>query len=146
VIDQIALWEHESLLASALRPVAGELRLVDVGELVTAIGAQRFANLQDVVDSSAELYFRPGTLSFGWGADVRLGWAVPPSIGLEMEFQNRGLTVFFRLGLEGACASISIREVIWGEPCNGVGEEIRRLAQAIADARIDGEPDCCAQP
>ena len=141
MIDQIARREHESLLASAIRPVAGELRLVDVGELVAAVWARRFANLQDVIDSSAELYFRPGTLSFGWSADVSLGWAVPPSIGLEMEFQNRGLTVFFRLGLEGACASISIRRVLWGEPCDGLGEEIRRLAQAIADARIDEASD-----
>src|SRR6185437_3404153 len=64
VIDQIARREHESLLASPIRPVAGELRLVDVGELVAAVRARRFAHLQAVTDPSPELYFRPGTLSF----------------------------------------------------------------------------------
>ena len=140
VIDRTVMRERESLLACAVRPVAGELRLVDAAELISSIWAQKYANLQDLVNSSAELYFRPGTLSFGWGAEVRVGWAVPPSIGLDMEFNNRGLTVFFRLGLEGGCASIAIRQLTCDAAGDDPAEKTRRLAEAIADALLDGTP------
>lgn len=78
-------------------------------------------------------------MSFGWGADVRVGWAVPPSVSLDMEFQNRGLTVFFRLGLEGACASVAIRQLRCDEPCDDPAEKTRRLTNAIADALLDDD-------
>ena len=136
VVDPNVLRERESLLANAVRPVAGELRLIDVAELISTIWAQKYANLQDLVNSSSELYFRPGTLSFGWGAEARVGWAVPPAVSLDMEFQNRGVTVFFRLGLEGARASIAIRQLTCDAPGGDFVEETRRLVNAIGEALL----------
>src|SRR3954451_7290757 len=131
--------EREKALAFAVRPVAGELRLIDAADLIASIWAQKYANIQDLVNSSAELYFKAGALSFGWGADVRVGWAVPPSVSLDMDFQNRGLTVFFRLGLEGAGASVAIRQLRCDEPCDDPAEKTRRLTNAIADALLDDD-------
>jgi hypothetical protein len=51
--------EREKALAFAVRPVAGELRLIDAADLIASIWAQKYANIQDLVNSSAELYSRP---------------------------------------------------------------------------------------
>jgi len=59
-------------LGTAFEPVANELRLIDVADFVAYIHAEKFANIQDIVNSSVELFFKPGTLSFGWGAEFEL--------------------------------------------------------------------------
>ena len=69
--------ESEKALAAAAKEFAAELRLTDVVDLITFIRTENHPNLNDLVNSSAELYFKPGTLSYGWAADVdvRMGRA-----------------------------------------------------------------------
>jgi hypothetical protein len=57
--NQTLMREREKALAFAVRPVAGELRLIDAADLIASIWAQKYANIQDLVNSSAELYSRP---------------------------------------------------------------------------------------
>ena len=61
-------------LAEGLADVATELRLVNVLDLIAYVHADRSANLEDLVNSSAELYFKPGTLRYGWAADLDVRW------------------------------------------------------------------------
>jgi hypothetical protein len=61
-----------SALVSAFEPVAAELRLVDAADYIAYIHQEKFANIHDIVNSSVELFFRPGTLTFGWGAEYEL--------------------------------------------------------------------------
>jgi len=46
-------------LGAAFEPVA-ELRLVDVADFLAYIHAEKFANIQDIVNSSVELFFKTG--------------------------------------------------------------------------------------
>jgi hypothetical protein len=59
-------------LGTAFEPVAAELRLVDVADFIAYIHAEKFANIQDIVNSSVELFFKPGTFRLGRGIQTRL--------------------------------------------------------------------------
>jgi hypothetical protein len=89
------------LLANALRavlePVAAELRLIDAGDFIAFIHDEKFANIQDIVNSSVELFFKRGALSFGWGAEYELDWNGSPAIILDMEFRRASVWSFSNL-------------------------------------------------
>jgi hypothetical protein len=131
-----ALCKHEEMLADTVRSLACELRLIEVADLINYIQNQSFANLQDLVNSSAELYFRTGTLQFGWGANVFTTWADPPAISVDLEFRNRGVTVFFALMLKASSAAVSIHDICFDEPTTARRLQTELLAQALDDARL----------
>jgi hypothetical protein len=93
--------DHVERLANALgaafESVAAELRLIDVGDFIAFIHDEKFANIQDIVDSSVELFFKPGTVSFGWGAQFELDWNSSPVISLDMEFRHGSVWLVFKL-------------------------------------------------
>ena len=62
--------EREKALADGLRDVAAELRLIDAADLIAFIRTEQFANIANLVNSSTELYYKPGTLSFGRSGDI----------------------------------------------------------------------------
>ncbi|SDR62844.1 hypothetical protein SAMN05519103_08136 [Rhizobiales bacterium GAS113] len=130
------LLAREKALAEGVKKVAAELRLVDLVDFITYIRTEQFANIEDIVNSSVELLFKPGTLTFGWGADLRVDWGEPPQIMLDMEFRHMSVTVFFGLALEAHHASVEIRYVSFEDAADDPEVNTRRLAEAIADARL----------
>ena len=127
---------REKILADGLLAVASELRLIDVAELIDFVRAEKYSNIQDLIDSSVELYFRPGVLTFAWVAQTRLEWSAAPSISLDMEFRNRRITVFFCLQLEGHAASVGIRHIAFDVQPSDQDAGTRELREAIADALL----------
>jgi hypothetical protein len=136
---------REMLLAEGVKKVAAELRLVDLVDFITYIRNEQFANIEDIVNSSVELLFKPGTLTFGWGADLSVAWGEPPQIMLDMEFRHMSVSVFFGLALAAQHASVDIRYVSFEDASDDPEENTRRLAEAIADARI-GAPVSGSEP
>ena len=63
--ERVALLAHA--VGAAFEPVADELRLVDAGDFIAYIHDGKFANIQHIVNSSVELFFKPGTVTFGGG-------------------------------------------------------------------------------
>ena len=104
---------HMVLLANAVgaafEPVAAELRLVDPGDFIAFIHDEKFANIQDIVNSSVELFFTPGTVSFGWGAEYELEWNSLPVIRLDMEFRRGSVWLVFKLILRAAASGCGNR-------------------------------------
>jgi hypothetical protein len=123
------------VLEEALKNVAAELLLIDLVDLVTYIRTEQFSNLEDLVNSSVELLFKPGTLSFGWAADLDVRWGGPPTIRLDMEFRHMAVTAFFNLTI----GPFAPRVEIYGLSFDGCGqdpiENTQRLISAIDDAR-----------
>jgi hypothetical protein len=123
------------VLEEALKSVAAELLLIDLVDLVTYIRTEQFSNLEDLVNSSVELLFKPGTLSFGWAADLDVRWGGPPTIRLDMEFRHMSVTAFFNLTI----GPLAPRVEIYGLSFDGYGqdptENTQRLISAIDDAR-----------
>ena len=92
----------------AREEVASELRLVDATDYIAFIRTEQFANIGNLVSSSTEMFFRPGTVLFGASADANLVWGGTPSVSLDMEFRHLGVNVYFRLILEEQQAGIEI--------------------------------------
>ncbi|WP_088345896.1 MULTISPECIES: hypothetical protein [Rhodomicrobium] len=129
--------EHEMALAAGLAEVAAELRLIDAADLIAFIRTRQFGNLRSLVNASIEMYFKPGTVSFGQSGEARLGWSGEPSIMLDMEFHHRAVDIFFRLVLEARQAGVEIEYISFGtKSFADPREPLRRLSEALADARF----------
>ena len=128
---------REKALADGVKDVATELRLIDLGDLIVFVKTGQFANIQDLVNSSVELYFKPGTLTYGWAADLDVSWERPPMILLDMEFRHEAVTAFFGLSLGSGSAGVEIRQVSFERPSPDPAENTARLIQALAAARLN---------
>jgi hypothetical protein len=128
--------DREKALAEVARELAAELRLTDVVDLITFIRTENHPNINDLVNSSAELYLKSGTLSYGWAAEVDMRWTGAPSVRLDLEFQNRQVTAFFKLILEARQAGVELSHIDFEAPSVDQRENTERLIEAIADARL----------
>jgi len=132
--------EREKALAEGLREVASELRLIDPADYIAFIRTEQFGNLRNLVNSSTEMFFRPGTIQFGQSGEIELLWCDTPTVALDMEFHNMNVSAYFRLLLRSAHAAIEINYVSFEGGSADPDENTRRLIEAIADARIAPEP------
>ena len=124
-----------NVVSAAFESVAAELRLVDAGNFIAFIHDEKFANLQDIVNSSVELFFKPGTVSFGWGADFELDWNSTPVIRLDMEFRHGSVWLVFKLILRALQTDVKI---VYFSPSRSSGDswqDLAALIEALADAR-----------
>ena len=128
--------QREIALADAVREIASELRLVESADFVAFIRTEQFGNIEQLVNSSTELFYRPNTFSFGHSADVMMNWGEAPSVVLDMEFHYRQVNVYFRLVLEALQAGVEIDYISFDQASADPGDNTQRLIQAIADARL----------
>ncbi len=130
--------EYEKILGDSLAEVASELRLVDVSDFVSFIKGGRTGNLECIVESSAEMFFRPGTLRLGTTSDVMLDWGMPPVVKLGMEFHNHDVSVYFHLLLEADKVGLGIdyMNIRDGESGSVYAEVSERLRSAIEFAKL----------
>ncbi|MEJ2118359.1 MAG: hypothetical protein P8Y36_10880 [Alphaproteobacteria bacterium] len=128
--------EHEKALADGVREIASELRLIDAADLIAFLHTGQFGNLRSLINASTEMYFKPGSVSFGLSGWACVNWDSPPRIVLNMEFHHRKVDVFFRLVLENEEAGVEIDYISFGNKGVPAEETGRRLTDAIADARI----------
>jgi hypothetical protein len=126
---------RERALAEGMKELAADLRLIDVVDLVAYIRRGQHANMNDLVASAAELFFKENTLRYGWAADIELKWGSAPSIKLDMEFQHRNVSVFFKLVLEALNAAIDIHYISFTDFSGEPDRATELLIEAIADAR-----------
>lgn len=138
--------EREKALGLGIRELASDLRLVEPGDYIDFVRTERFANIANLVASSAELFFKPGTIFFGHSGDIDLTWDQPPTVALDMEFRHMRVNVYFRLVLEAERAGVEITYLAFEGASGEPDENTRRLVEAIADARLipfpeEGAPD-----
>lgn len=124
----------EQLLSQALGEFATDLRLLEAVDFLSLAGGRRSHHVTGLVQSSAELYFRPGALLFAGSGDVRLNWRRPPQVALDMEFHWGDVHVFFRLQLEARFATVEIHYVHF-DAADGERRGCELLADALAAAR-----------
>ena len=124
------------ILADGLDDVVDDLHTIDPVDLVSFIRFVSFTAIEDLLQSSAELFFKEGTLTFGWTALVDMTWDRAPGITLGLEFRNRAVSVFFNLSLRAFEPSVTIDGVHFDPTCHDPSARLRRLADAVADARL----------
>jgi hypothetical protein len=128
--------DREKALADGIKEVASELRLIEAADFVAFIRTEQFANIANLVNSSAELYFKPETIKFGLSGDVNLQWGGTPSVSLDMEFHHKKVNVYFRLMLEALHAGIEIDYITFDDGSSDPDRNTERLIDAIACARL----------
>lgn len=62
------------ILGGAFEPVAEELRIVDSADYIAQIRFEQFANIEDIVNSSVEPFFKSATLKYAGAAEYELDW------------------------------------------------------------------------
>lgn len=102
---------HEKIVAQAIAPIAKELRLIDLADLIAMLRYEKHGSLADLVTSAAELYFLPDTVKLGSGGDYKVDWDNEPKILLDLEISLRTTTVFARLSLEKNHCGIEIDHI-----------------------------------
>lgn len=132
----------EQALAEGIMDVASELRLIDAVDLIAFIRTEQFGNIRNLVSSSTELFFKPGTVNFGASGEVDMRWGKPPAIMLDMEFQHKQVRVYFRLLLEALRAGVEIDYVSFDDGSDDLEKNTKYLIDAITDARL--KPVQCA--
>ncbi len=125
----------ERTLGAALRDFASELRLADAADFAAFIRIGHMPNLQSLVQSSAELYFKPGTLELAEPGELELDWSQPPLVTLPMKFRNAGVRVYFRLRLAAASAAVEVELIAADNGATGA-ELHQRLQGALDSARV----------
>lgn len=123
-------------IAEGIKEVASELRLINVADFISFIHSEQFGNIRDIINSSVELYFKHGTLSYGCAADYEIEWDQPPSIVLDLEFHHCEVIATFALLLRAQHAAVTIRSISFGEPASTPELDTQQLVAAIADARL----------
>ena len=136
MIRQAHTTSREILVASAMRDLVGELRLVDVADYIAFIRLEHFATVSDIVDSAAELFFMPGTLKLGHGGEAQVGWTETPRIVLDLELRPAGATVYFALSLSALAASVEVNYVAFDRPDPDPRRNTAFLEAALEEARI----------
>lgn len=127
---------REIIVAKAIQEVVTELRMVEAADYVAYIRLERFANIADIVETAAELYFQPGTLRFGHGGEAHVAWSGDPRIVLDLQLKPRGATVYFTLSLTALHAGVDVNYVAFEDPSEDPAENTRFLATALESARI----------
>ncbi len=129
---------YAAILSDQLKDVADELRTIDLIDLAALIHGDSFAAIDDLLQSSAELFFKEGTLTFAWSAGIRLEWGDLPLVKLGLEFQNLTVSVFFDLMLDAIGQTVTVGGVLFDAPRDDGLTNAGRLIQALADARLPG--------
>ena len=124
------------VIAEGIMDVAAELRLIDLADFVSFIRLEQFANVQDIVNSSIELYFKHGTLTYACSADFQLEWDASPAVLIGMEFAHREVVASFDLTLHPAVASVELHSISFGADTKDDEMEIGELIAAIEDAKL----------
>jgi hypothetical protein len=128
--------ERERVLAEALDRVAGELRLVDAQDYVAFIRMELFGNIANIVNSSTELYFQPGTLKFGMSGEAQVRWGQPAQVTLDMEFDHADVKAYFRLLLAHEKAGVELTYLSFAAASQDPTRNTQQLREAVAGARL----------
>ncbi len=124
------------LLADAIADVVDEIRLIEPGDMIAYVHGRQWATIADLVESSTELFFREGALTFSCSATVDVGWTFPPSVSLDMEFQGGAVTAFFTLVL-GSHDSVVDLNLLWFSTARAdEATATTAFADALAGARL----------
>lgn len=131
---------REKIVAESIKEVVSELRMIEAADYIAFIRLEQYANIADIVDSAAELFFIPGTLRLGHGGDVHAGWSLPPRVMLDLELKPAGATVYFTLIMSDAHAAVDVTYVSFDQPSDDPDENSAFLESALAAARIRKTP------
>jgi hypothetical protein len=130
------LLPYEKILAQGLREFVAELCLTDAGVLVSYVCNNLHANIEDLIDSSAELYLKEGALRYSHAAWLDFEWGRSPAIVFDMEFISPPANVFFKLALHGFYVGVAIQRILVGDQSDQETFDPEAFAEAVNRSRL----------
>jgi hypothetical protein len=130
------LWPYEKALAHSIKDFLAELCLIDASIIVSHVCNDLHGNIEDLVDSSAELHFKEGTLRYGHSADVNFEWGKSPVVTLDMEFIHQSVTVFFRIVLHGFYVGVAVQRILLSGKSGKPDLDHECFERALIEARL----------
>jgi hypothetical protein len=125
----------EEVLACNIKDVVADFCLADADIIRFYASNQLHGNMDEMVMSSAELYFKGETLSYAYAADLSLAWGHPPRVVLDMEFAHDAVSVSFKLDLGEHDVGVHISQV---HLTPGSNKDFcpRSFAEVLSSARL----------
>ncbi|MGO4574306.1 hypothetical protein [Microvirga sp. 2TAF3] len=130
------LLPYERVLALGIKEVVSELCLADTGILTSYVCKNLHANIEDLLDSSSELYLKEGTLRYSHVANLDFEWGNSPAAVLNLEFVHPPITVFFKLVLHGFHVGVAIQRILVSDPSGDETLDTERFARVVTEARL----------
>jgi hypothetical protein len=127
--------QREVALGRSMRPVAADLRLIDLPDLVAYLKTGQFETVGALVQSSIELSFKPETLAFSYSGEAHLHWGQRPMVCFDLEFHHNAVHLYFRLLLEADQAGVDITYITFDGASTNPETNTQDLIDALQDAK-----------
>ena len=125
--------EYSVVVEDNIDAFVEEVRAIDIVDLISFIRMEHFPNLEDLINSSTELFFKSEMLVFSWAAAVDLRWEARPTVTLGMEFRHPTVSLFFNLTIGATECAVEVLggvfEQAWLDP-------LAHVRRAFKDARL----------
>lgn len=127
---------RQEAIVAAFADFVEDLKLVDAVDFISYIRLDQHGNLEELVNSSAELFFKEGSLRYSMAAESFLEWDTPPVVSIDLEFFNKGVWIYFTIVLAFPDNSVNVTYVEIPEAQSDKTRETEMLVEALKDARI----------
>ncbi|WP_269581832.1 hypothetical protein [Roseibium sp. Sym1] len=128
--------QRQVAIAAALTDFIEDLKLVDAIDFIAYIRSDRHGNIEELVKTSAELFFKEGSLRYSMAAQADLDWEKAPKVSLDLEFFNKGVWIYFTVVLASPDNAVNVSYVEVPDAGGNKARETEMLLEALKDARL----------
>jgi len=138
--EHLDIQAFEEVLACNIKDVIADFCLTDVDIIKFYADNQLHGNMDEMLTSSAELFFKGETLSYGHVAHVSTGRDDHSCIVLDMEFMHDAVTVLFQLIFGDYDIGVRISTVLVDPDFHRSGFNLSSFARILSSARLRPVP------
>lgn len=129
----------EEVLACNIKDVIADFCLTDSDIIRSYVSNQLHGNMNEILASSAELFFKGHTLSYARASDISTALGEPPCVVLDMEFAHDTVSVLFKLVLGEFSVGVHINRVFLSEETENEFDP-HSFAKILTSARLTPLP------
>jgi len=133
--DHWDIQAFEEVLACNIKDVIAEFCLTDADIIRFYADNRLHGNMDDIMMSSAELFFKGETLSYGYAANAGTDQS-DSAIVFDMEFVHGAVTVFFQLIFGNRDIGVTIDRIILDDDLDGSEFDPSAFARILSSARL----------
>ncbi len=127
---------RQEAIALAFADFIEDLKLIDVVDFIAYIRTDQHANLEELVKTTAELFFKEGSLRYSMAASAELEWDATPKVSLDVEFFNKGVWIYLTIVLACPDNAVNVSYVEAPDAAGSRTRETELLLEALKDARL----------
>jgi len=128
--------KRQEAIATALTEFIEDLKLVDVVDLIAYIRTDRHGNIEELIKTSAELFFKEGSLRYSMAAQADVEWERTPKVSLDLEFFNKGVWIYFTIVLAWPDNAVNVSYIEVPDAGGNRTKATEMLLEALRDARL----------